>query len=207
MRSHEPAGRRVRMAGASSHANDAIAVPPALVGCPVVNEPTLVLVTGLPGTDKSAVAAASTFSHPRGSDPAARDRTLLRPGPGARRGHGDGPHRLRRQRCAPVAHRGTPAEHPQLVRVDWEHVCRSRSSWDRPARADVVLDASDALEVNVARLRQVLATTTAPRSGKPPGPWTDLPTDVRPTCKPGSQATARALERRSRSRRPLPLRS
>ncbi len=66
--------------------------------------------------------------------------------------------------CADVdAHRarveGRRRHIPNWYELDWDHVSSARSSWIVPNSVHLVLEATDRVEANAARLRSVIAAT------------------------------------------------
>jgi predicted kinase len=50
---------------------------------------------------------------------------------------------------------------PDWYEVEWDQVQRARARWERPRDVDVVLEATDPPDKNMARLAEVLATRSA----------------------------------------------
>ena len=47
---------------------------------------------------------------------------------------------------------------PDWYELDWDHVAQARASWQAPSGVDLVLPATDPLEVNAERVRNALGT-------------------------------------------------
>ncbi len=63
---------------------------------------------------------------------------------------------------------GRRREIPNWYELDWEHVLRARDAWEPITEADLVVDAKQSVQQNIAQLQRTLESVRTPRGQEDP---------------------------------------